>query len=118
MTKHKMTARNSQLTEPRLHQAAIHHLPISEFHLKIEQSEIIEQATRLLQALYDLTINDGKGRILLNTIMLQRALKTRMWGDKSCDDLCLVQLPNFSHAVAEQLSARGIRTFDVCCKTT
>ena len=62
-----------------LMQAAVERLSISDFSLRIEQSEIVEVALRILSALQSLCIERSRGHLLEIAILVNRALRVRMW---------------------------------------
>ena len=59
--------------------AAVDRLLIADFSLRVEQSEIVEVALRVLAALQSLCSDRKIGRLLETAILLDRALRTRMW---------------------------------------
>lgn len=91
-------------------QAVVHRLPLQDFHLKMEQAEIVDQAQRILQALHDLAIKDGKGHLLWSTVALARALEARVWETDEPQHSLLMQLPHVDVAVAKRLQEHDIRT--------
>jgi replicative superfamily II helicase len=91
-------------------QAAVHRLPLQDFHLKMEQAEILDQAQRILQALNDLAIKDGKGQLLWSTVVLTRALEARVWETDEPQHSLLMQLPHVDAATAKRLQEHDIRT--------
>jgi hypothetical protein len=52
---------------------------IKDFSLKVEQAEIVESALRILSALKELAIERGAGSVQESAVLLDRALRTRMW---------------------------------------
>jgi len=60
-------------------QAAIARLDMKDFSLRVEQAELVESGLRVLSALKELSIAIGHGSILEHTILLDRALRLRMW---------------------------------------
>lgn len=90
-------------------QAAVHRLPLQDFHLKMEQAEVLDQAQRILQALSELTLKDGKGQLLWSTTVLMRALDVRVWETDEPQQSLFMQLPHVDGAVAKRLLDHGIR---------
>jgi replicative superfamily II helicase len=62
-----------------LMQAAVSRADVKEFSLKVEQSEIVESALRVLSALIELSKEKERGEILESSLLLDRALKCRLW---------------------------------------
>ena len=62
-----------------LMQAAVERLPILDFSLRVEQSEIVEVALRILSALQALCIERGIGNLMETAVLVDRALRVRMW---------------------------------------
>eukprot|EP01040_Poterioochromonas_malhamensis_P010988 gene10988-11975_t len=82
---------------------------ISDFNLRIEQAEVVEKSIRLLRALHELSIIKGWGRTLESTILLDRALNTRLWEWKHTN--VFSQCPNITADVLEKLSEAGMLSF-------
>lgn len=82
---------------------------ISDFNLRIEQAEVVEKSIRLLRALHELSIIKGWGRTLESTILLDRALNTRLWEWKHTN--VFSQCPNLSADILEKLSEAGMLSF-------
>lgn len=59
--------------------AAAERLPIQDFSLRVEQSEIVEVALRVLSALQSLCIEREIGCLLETAILVDRAIRVRMW---------------------------------------
>ena len=55
------------------------HSVLTDFALRVQQSEIVEQSLRLLSALFDYCIEKSKGQVTLSCVYLARALKIQMW---------------------------------------
>lgn len=66
-------------------QTSIMRIPINDFTLRVEQSEIVEQSIRVLSALSEYSICNEKGKLLVSSILLQRSLKLRVWHDNLKD---------------------------------
>ena len=62
-----------------LMQAAVERLPITDFSLRVEQSEIVEVALRILNALQSLCIERSRGNLIETAVLMDRALRIRMW---------------------------------------
>ena len=60
-------------------QAAVERLPITDFSLRVEQSEIVEVALRILSALQSLCIERSRGNLIETAVLMDRALRIRMW---------------------------------------
>lgn len=60
-------------------QAAVGRLDIKDFALRVEQSEIVESALRIMFALSELCKENGNGLLLLNSVLLDRSLRCRLW---------------------------------------
>lgn len=58
---------------------AAERLPIQDFSLRVEQSEIVEVALRVLSALQSLCIERRIGCLLETAILVDRAIRVRMW---------------------------------------
>ena len=52
---------------------------LSDFSLRVQQSEVVEQSLRLLSSLLDYCIESSKGELLLACLRVTRALKIQMW---------------------------------------
>ena len=59
--------------------AAVDRLVIPDFSLRVEQSEIVEVALRVLAALQSLCSERCIGRLLETAVLVDRALRVRMW---------------------------------------
>lgn len=98
-------------------QAAVARLELKDFSLKVEQAELVESGLRVLSALKELSIAIGHGSILEHTVVLDRALRLRMWevGYGSVFYQCVGLLA----ATRNGLIMRGVRTlkdvFDGYC---
>jgi hypothetical protein len=83
-------------------------LEIKDFALKIEQADILENASRLLKGLHDLCVQRELGPLLEACILLERALRTRLWeGPNSCQFL---QCPGLSSDTVKTLQAVGMNS--------
>jgi len=60
-------------------QAAVGRLDIKDFALRVEQSEIVESALRIMFALSELCKENCNGLLLLNAVLLDRSLRCRLW---------------------------------------
>lgn len=58
---------------------AVDRVPIADFSLRVEQSEVVERTIRILSALIDLAKFRLTGPILVNAILIEKALRTRLW---------------------------------------
>lgn len=83
--------------------SAIDKRNISDFSLRVEQSEIVEQCLRILSALYDHAYEREKGILFESCIHLKRSLHLQMWNDigsnrtifELCPQLPIGLLPRF-----------------------
>jgi hypothetical protein len=55
------------------------HSVLTDFALRVQQSEIVEQCLRVLSALFDYCIEKSKGKVTLSCLYLVRALKIQIW---------------------------------------
>lgn len=60
-------------------QAAANRLEIKDFSLRVEQSEVVHCALRILYAIQDLCKERGDGLLHAHAIILDRTLHCRMW---------------------------------------
>lgn len=85
---------------------------VNDFSLRVEMSEIAEQCLRLLSAVYDYSNDRGKGRLLATCILLQRALRFRLWEDGSTSgqhsSSLLEQCREIPSSIAHRLADNGI----------
>lgn len=89
-------------------QVAVGGVDIKDFSLRIEQADIVENATRLLKGLQELCIHRGLGCLLEAAILLERALRTRLWeGAASCQ---FAQCPGLSPTTLKTLQDNGIKS--------
>ena len=88
--------------------SAVDKTAISDFALRVEQAEIVEQCLRVLSALFDYARQSEQGRLLESCILLQRALTIRMWEhigpSRSIFELCRLIAP----AVVPRFVENGI----------
>eukprot|EP01034_Spumella_vulgaris_P025625 gene25625-32101_t len=91
-----------------LMQAAVSRLEIKDFALRVEQSEIVESGLRVLSALAELCKANGSGPLLESTILLDRALRCRMWEYNYGS--VFVQCPGLTDATRNGLVLRGVRS--------
>ena len=54
-------------------------MDIKDFYLKVEQSEVVNATIRTLIALADICRERGRGQLLESCILLDRALRSRLW---------------------------------------
>jgi len=111
--KSKQTTKESSHKAYVLMQAAVSRVPLGsgdgDWALRVEQSEIVEQALRILAALVEYAKESNKGALLEAAIVVERALKLRCWGDGT--DSPLLQQPVFSKltgAVVKKIQDRGL----------
>jgi ATP-dependent DNA helicase HFM1/MER3 len=74
--------RPRRLSQPQVYVlllGAVARLPIVEFSLRVEQSEVVESALRILTALQALCVERAGGCTLETAILVERSLRTRMW---------------------------------------
>lgn len=60
-------------------QAAISRIDIKDFSMRVEQSEIVECALRILSALIELCKERYYGKLLETSILVDRSLRCRIW---------------------------------------
>jgi hypothetical protein len=89
-------------------QAAVGRVEVKDFALKVEQAEIVECGLRVLAAVRDLAVHRELGRLLESTILLDRALRLRLW-EGSYGSVYL-QCPGLLSATLNCLVLRGVRT--------
>ncbi len=83
--------------------AAIMRFEFADYTLKVETSEIIESALRIIQALKELSIGLTKrGDLLLKCIILERSCKFQLWGD---DDRYFMQMRILSKPTSDRLQS-------------
>lgn len=88
-------------------QAAVGCPDIKDFALRIEQAEMVDVASRLLKGLLELAIHRHWGMLLECVVLLERALRTRLWeGSHSCQ---FIQCHDLSSSTIKTLCDRGIR---------
>lgn len=88
-------------------QAAVARVDIKDFSLRVEQAEIVECALRVLGALRELAVQRELGPLLESTVLLDRALRTRMW--ESNYGSVFQQCPGLSTTTSNSLTLRGVR---------
>lgn len=87
-------------------QAVVGGSEIKDFALRIEQADIVDNASRILKGLHELCVHYKWGGLLEATILLERALRTRLWeGHTSCPFL---QCAGLSAATLKKLQDSGI----------
>jgi hypothetical protein len=89
-------------------QAAVCRVEVKDFALKVEQAEIVECGLRVLAAVRDLAVHRELGRLLESTILLDRALRLRLW--ESNYGSVYLQCPGLLSATLNSLVLRGVRT--------
>jgi hypothetical protein len=89
-------------------QAAVGRVEVKDFALKVEQAEIVECGLRVLAAVRDLAVHRELGRLLESTILLDRALRQRLW--ESNYGSVYLQCPGLLSATLNSLVLRGVRT--------
>lgn len=85
---------------------------MTEFSLKVEQSEIVEQSVRVLSAIRELSIEREKGKLLESSLLLQRSLLLRSWSnDRSVDSGgILTNCYGLSDTTKQTLREKGLFT--------
>lgn len=63
----------------------------TDFSLRVQQSEIVEQSLRVLSALFDFCVESAKGKVTLSCLFVTRALKTQMWEKGEVHDVCALK---------------------------
>jgi hypothetical protein len=89
-------------------QAAVGRVEVKDFALKVEQAEIVECGLRVLAAVRDLAVHRELGRLLESTILLDRALRLRLW--ESNYGSVYLQCLGLLSATLNSLVLRGVRT--------
>jgi hypothetical protein len=89
-------------------QAAVGRVEVKDFALKVEQAEIVECGLRVLAAVRDLAVHRELGRLLESTILLDRALRLRLW--ESNYGSVYLQCPGLLSATLNSVVLRGVRT--------
>lgn len=91
-------------------QAAVSRISMKDFTLKVEQAEVVNSTIRLLRALYEVALCkvDG-GLILENTILLERALKMRLW--EGPEPNVFLQCNKLSPELITRLAESGVKNF-------
>lgn len=90
-------------------QAAVAKLETKDFSLKVEQAEVVERALRILGALAELAKERCNGRLLESTVLLDRALRIRMW--ETNYGSVFFQCPGLMEVTKNGLVLRGVRHF-------
>lgn len=78
---------------------------LKDFSLKVEQAEIVEKSIRLLKCIVELAINRCFGKLLESALLLDRALKVRLW--ETSNQNIFVQCKNLSIETLERLKELG-----------
>lgn len=87
-------------------QAAIDKLNIIDFSIRIDQSEIVINVIRILQALQQLCFERCNGCLLYASVVLERSLRLRSWnGDNT---KIFTQIDELSQATIKRIQNRGI----------
>lgn len=94
-----------------LMQTAIAKNHISEFSLKVEQSEIVEQCIRILSLLHHYCQIKLLGNLLYMCCLLQRSLTLRIWCH-GCYETVFAQCPHVAKTTVDRLIMSNIREFD------
>jgi hypothetical protein len=92
--------------------SAVDKTEISDFSLRVEQSEIVEQCVRILSALFDNALERDKGLLLESCLLLRRSLVLQMWDDigsnRSIFELC----PRLPPAMIPRFVECGLNSVD------
>jgi hypothetical protein len=89
--------------------AAIARIHIKEFTLRIEQAEIVDNALRLLRCLQELSLHNCEGCLLESCILLERALRTRLW--ESGGNI-FIQCAGLTDSTRDAMQLSGLTTLD------
>jgi hypothetical protein len=81
-------------------QCAVDGIAVADFFLRVEMSETVERCVRILGALTDLCVSKLHGILLESSLLLLRALKTRMW---ETSNILLRQCPEINDSVRKRL---------------
>jgi hypothetical protein len=85
---------------------------ISDFALRVEQSEVVEQCTRVLSALFDYSRQSEKGPLLESCLLLQRSLLLQMWEHIGKGRSIFEQCKRISPAVLPRFIEGGVSSVD------
>ena len=98
-------------------QASIGQKYLDDYSLRQEMSLMVDDATRILAALEDYSVQDSKnGKTALESLLLRRSLTTSLWSAK---DGVLNQLRGVGAKATQKLSENGIASFaDVLSHTS
>jgi hypothetical protein len=83
---------------------------IHEFSLRTEQAEIVEAALRLIKSLKELSLLHESGKVLESTILLDRALHTRLW--EWSKSIVFKQCKGIPDDVVMRLQENGLYRFE------
>jgi ATP-dependent DNA helicase HFM1/MER3 len=86
--------------------SAIDKLNIIDFSMRIDQSEIVINVIRILQALQQLCKERCYGCLLYNSVLLERSLRLRSWNDDNTK--IFTQIEGLSQAALKRIQDRGI----------
>lgn len=86
-------------------QLAINRTVLKDFSLKVEQAEIVEKSIRLLKCIIELAINRCFGKLLESALLLDRALKVRLW--ETSNQNIFAQCKTLSTETLERLKELG-----------
>lgn len=91
-------------------QAAIGQYYFDDYTLRQEMSFIVENASRMLSAAEDFSVEESKhGKIALECMLMRRCLATSLWSAK---DGVLNQIMGVGQKTAAKLAMHNIRTFE------
>lgn len=90
-------------------QSAIGQQYLEDYTLRQEMSLIVDNASRILSAAEEFSIEESKhGKVALECILMRRCLATSLWGEK---DNVLNQIIGVGQKTAAKLAMSNIRTF-------
>ena len=101
----KTKVNTSDLKAYVLMQSAVTKIFITDYSLRLEQADIIEQLIRVLSALQEHCIEREKGTLLLSTIITKRAFSIRRWETSS--ESYFEQFDNISESLKKSLETQG-----------
>lgn len=88
-------------------QAAVSKAEIKDFTLRIEQSEMVECAVRLLHCLSELCIERKHGVLLESAVLFERALMVRLW--ENSDTTPFIQCKELSTSTIDSISVTELK---------
>lgn len=92
-------------------QSGISRVNISDFTLKIEQSEIADQIIRILNALKEYSIERKKGNLLFLSLYLTRSIKLQAWDENQANCGIITYCTSISSSTKQYIiSAMGINS--------